>query len=153
MSRSLSPIGLLLVVLICVVLCGVAGAQSSMSVTEFGVGTAVEDRVLKGKSDSFAEGTTVWFWTNVVGGQEAEKIRHVWIRAGKETPIALYVGGPRWRTYSSKQLHPGSVGSWTVEARDEDGRVLAKQEFRCTPPDPSADATSDDGKKKPAAEE
>lgn len=146
MSRSRVPIGLLLAVAVCFAVGGAAGAQSAMSVAESGVGTAVEDRVLKGKAESFVEGTTVWFWTNVVGGQEGEKLRHVWIHAGKETSIALHIGGPRWRTYSSKTLHPGSVGPWIVEARDEGGRVLAKQEFRCTPPDPSEGQTSEDGK-------
>ena len=91
----------------------VSGAQepaSGLQVAEYGVGTSVEARELKGKATSFAEGASVVFWTNIVGGQAGDRIQHVWIHDGKETSIGLSIGGNRWRTYSKKRLHPGLVG-------------------------------------------
>jgi hypothetical protein len=114
----------------------VASAQSAdgPSVPDYGVGTGVENRALVGKADSFAEGTKVYFLTRVVNGQAGDRVHHVWMREGNEVlSIGLSVGGSHWRTYSNKTLHPGSVGSWRVEVRDADGKVLASQDFTCTP--------------------
>lgn len=107
-------------------------AESHLSVPESGVGSGIADRELEGEGDRFAEGTAVVFWTRVVGGQEGERIRHVWLREGQEViSIGLTLGGPQWRTYSRKTLHPGSAGNWTVEARDGEDRVIARAEFVC----------------------
>ncbi len=103
-----------------------------MSVTEYGVGTAVEDRRLVGGSDRFREGTRVAFWTRVLGGTSGQGIDHVWLRESVEAMrISLDVGGASWRTHSVKTLHQGAAGNWAVEARDEAGRVLARSEFIC----------------------
>ena len=105
---------------------------SGISVSESGVGTGVVDRELQGAGDSFAEGAEVWFWVRVVGAEAGDRIVHVWIREGQEVhSTELELGGSHWRTWSSKTLHPGSVGSWAVEARDVEGRVLAREDFRC----------------------
>jgi hypothetical protein len=76
----------------------------------------------------------VYYWTRVVGGSEGDRIRHVWLHGGEEVvSIGLNVGGSHWRTYSSKMLPAGSTGAWAVEARDENGRVLSREEFTCEP--------------------
>lgn len=104
----------------------------TLSVPEYGVGTDVVDHELQGKSDRFEEGAKVVFWTRVVGGEEGDRIRHVWIHDGEEVlSIGLALGGPHWRTYSRKTLHAGSAGPWRVEARDADGHVLAAVDFTC----------------------
>jgi hypothetical protein len=101
-------------------------------VSEHGVGTAVEDRDLEGRKATFAEGERAFFWTLVEGGEAGDRITHVWLREGEEMlSVGLAIGGPRWRTWSNKTLHPGSAGSWAVEARDTEGRVLARDEFTC----------------------
>jgi transcriptional regulator with XRE-family HTH domain len=105
-----------------------------LSVTDYGVGTAVENRHLVGKSDRFTEGTQVWFWTRVQGGTRGHRIEHVWFREGVEAMrISLQIGGPSWRTFSTKTLQAGVAGDWAVEARDDAGRVLARSEFVCVP--------------------
>ena len=43
----------------------------------------------------------------------------------------LAIGGSHWRTYSRKALHQGLTGTWTVEARDAEGNVLASSTFTC----------------------
>ena len=105
-----------------------------MSIDEYGVGTAVKKRRLVGESDRFAAGTKVWFWTRVEGGKTGDRIEHVWLEGGKPTArIPLRIGGSSWRTYSAKTLRAGSSGAWAVEARDAEGRVLARREFACVP--------------------
>jgi cytoskeletal protein RodZ len=107
-------------------------APEALSVPEYGVGTAVENRQLVGSGERFAEGTKVWFWNRVRGGTSGQKIHHVWLREGvEEVRIPLKLGGSHWRTQSSKTLWPESAGKWAVEARDESGRVLARREFVC----------------------
>jgi len=109
-------------------------APSTLSVPEYGVGTAVENRQLVGHSGRYPEGTQVWFWTRVQGGTRGDTIDHVWLREGVEaTRVSLKIGGSSWRTYSHKTLHAGVAGDWVVEARDDAGRVLARSEFVCVP--------------------
>jgi len=108
--------------------------RTALNIPEHGVGTAVADRQLVGESDRFREGERVWFWTRVSGGVSGETIDHVWMREGVESArVSLTLGGPQWRTHSAKKLWPGSAGSWTVEARDENGEVLASRRFVCVP--------------------
>lgn len=107
---------------------------SRLSIREHGVGRGVVGHDLAGEAEQFAEGERVWFWTRVEGGSTGAWIDHVWIRDGDEAlRVPLQLGGSSWRTRSYKDLNPGSEGNWAVEARDEAGRVLARQEFRCSP--------------------
>jgi len=111
-----------------------AQEQQGMKVTESGVGSGVVDRELQGRAESFPEESEVWFWTRVEGGNEGDYLVHVWLRNGEE--VHRYeprVGGAHWRTWSSKTMYAGSAGDWIVEARSEDGLVLARETFRCTP--------------------
>jgi hypothetical protein len=106
-----------------------------LAVPDSGVGSEVVDRELEGEADRFEEGGQVVFWTRVVGGAEGQRILHAWRREGdEEISIGLTVGGPHWRTFSRKTMHRGSAGKWTVEARDTEGRVLARAEFECVVP-------------------
>jgi cytoskeletal protein RodZ len=97
-------------------------------IREHGVGTDVVDHRLVGASDRFEAGTQVWFWTRVEDGEPGSRIVHVWIHDGREVErIALRVGSRNWRTQSAKRIY--EPGTWTVEARTEDGRVLARDEL------------------------
>jgi hypothetical protein len=101
-------------------------------VEDHGVGSAIVDRNLEERKDTFVEGERAVFWTLVEGGDAGDRVAHVWLRDGEEMlSVGLAVGGPHWRTWSNKTLHPGSAGSWAVEARDPEGRVLARDEFTC----------------------
>jgi len=121
-----------------------AAQQSSLSIDDYGVGTDVVDRELKGKSDQFEEGTRVVFLTRVIGGVEGDRIRHVWFREKEEVvSIGLTLGGSHWRTFSRKTMHAGSAGAWVVEARDAEDRVLARAEFTCVPAGSGASQAQD----------
>jgi len=108
--------------------------EGGLTVTEYGVGTAVVERQLEGEGGSFPEGGMVYFLTRVVGGQSGDMIQHVWIHDGEErVKIDLSIGGSHWRTFSEKTLHTGMTGEWSVEARDMAGNVLATSTFVCEP--------------------
>lgn len=111
-----------------------AQEDDTLTVAEYALGTGVdEERNPVGRAETFAEGQQVWFWTRVVGGSEGQRIRHVWIKDGEvATTIGLTLGGPHWRTWSNKRMHPGSAGNWRAEVQDEGGKVLASAEFVCT---------------------
>jgi cytoskeletal protein RodZ len=111
----------------------VAGAPRLL-VTRSGVGTDVVNQQLVGRSDTFAVGTRVAFWTQVTGGRPGDTVRHVWSHHGKAAgAVDLPVRGSSWRTQSRRLLAAGAEGDWVVEARDPEGRVLARHEFRCAP--------------------
>jgi len=106
-----------------------------LTVPEFGVGRRIVKRRLEGQDERFAEWDVVWFSTRVLGGKPGEPIRHVWLHEGRvQQSIELGLGGPDWRTQSSKTL--GKTGQWAVEARDREGGVLARATFTCVPAGP-----------------
>jgi hypothetical protein len=58
----------------------------------------------------------------------------VWERDGAEVArVPFYVGGARWRVYSSKQLDPEWTGEWSVTVVDESGRELHQEGFSYVP--------------------
>jgi len=107
-------------------------AVGELEVSHSGVGTGVENNRLVGRSDQFEEGSSVAFWTRVLGGRPGDVIHHVWLHEGQPVTLAeLTLGGSHWRTHSRRLLDPGLTGRWVVEARHPDGEVLAHQEFLC----------------------
>ena len=114
---------------------GNAMLPSGLVIPHLGVGTGVVNHQLIGEAERFAEGTQVWFWNWVEGATSGQTIHHVWLHEGREMlSVPLRLGGVRWRTQSNKNLHLGTTGHWAVEARDEAGRVLARQDFQCFSP-------------------
>jgi cytoskeletal protein RodZ len=104
----------------------------TLSIPEHGVGTSVRQRALVGESSTFETGTQVVFWTRVLGGESGRVVRHVWSHEGEVArSIELPIGAAHWRTYSKHTVRQS--GRWAVEAKDEDGNVLASRSFVATP--------------------
>ncbi|HEV8201271.1 MAG TPA: DUF2914 domain-containing protein [Candidatus Polarisedimenticolia bacterium] len=109
-----------------------SSTSSSLQVAESGVGLRIVGTRLEGEGDRFTAGQRVTFATRILGGASGDHIRHVWLRDGKvEQSIRLRIGGASWRTWSTKTL--GRPGAWTVEARDEQDRVLAHADLTVAP--------------------
>jgi hypothetical protein len=71
----------------------------------------------------------VFFFTDLRRLQD-QIITHRWEHNGQVmAEVKFKVGGPRWRVYSSKNLLPGWVGSWTVVVTDESGGLLNSSSF------------------------
>jgi hypothetical protein len=91
--------------------------------------TSVADRAPVGAADRFPAAVGRLFCFSEV--REAEgKVVHVWIRGDREVfSIELRANGPRWRTWSEKQILPEWTGPWRVEVRTTGGAVLAVASF------------------------
>ena len=106
--------------------------SADLTVTEFGVGRRIVNFELDGASDHFTEGDRVSFASRVLGGRRGNVIRHVWIYEGRaQQTMTLRLGGTDYRTHTNKTV--GKAGAWTVEARDDKGRVLARTDFTVEP--------------------
>ncbi len=83
--------------------------------------------------DSFKLYSQGYFYTEFKDIGEEKTIYHNWYfleENGEKTLMAsvpLKISGPRWRTWSSKNLFLS--GKWSVEVVDEDEMVLSKKEF------------------------
>ena len=105
---------------------------TTISVSESALGTGVVSHVVTGRGNRFSEGERVLFLTRVVAAEPGDVIHHYWLHEGRAVMRAnLRIGGPHWRTFSRYTLPKGSSGTWVVEARDDTGRVLAREEFLC----------------------
>ena len=103
-----------------------------LTVSEFDIGTEVAEARLAGGPHRFEEGSVLWFRASVLGGRPGDTIRHVWRHGARPVAVApIDLHGETWSTESRLQLLPGSIGDWTVEARDPVGRVLARVRFTC----------------------
>lgn len=105
---------------------------NAITVSESALGTGVVNHTLTGRGNRFSEGERVAFWTRVLAAKPGDVIHHYWFHEGRTVMRAdLAIGGSHWRTFSRFTLPEGSSGTWVVEARDETGRVLAREEFLC----------------------
>jgi len=83
--------------------------------------------------DTFKLYSQGYFYTEFRDIGEQKTIYHNWYlleEDGEKTLMAsvlLKISGPRWRTWSRKNLFLS--GKWSVEAVDEGGKVLFQKEF------------------------
>jgi hypothetical protein len=90
----------------------------------------VQDREPVGESDSFpADIGKIWCWSKIADGK-GTTIQHVYYYGDeKKAAVALSIGSPLWRTYSSKKILPDWTGTWRVDIVAEDGAVLKSLDF------------------------
>ena len=105
-----------------------------VEVTQAVVATDVQDREPMGVDTTFvADVGTVYFYTVFEGDFGEMQVEHVWMRDGEEIArVPLTVRGPRWRTWSSKEILPTWTGSWTVMVVDSAGNEHASVDFTVT---------------------
>lgn len=116
-------------VFVCLMMAGAVAADDH-GVARAQFTTAVEDREPK---DAITELSTehdrVIFFTEY-RDMEGSTLTHRWMHDGEEiATVSSDVGGPRWRTWSSKRLLADWTGSWTVEIVDEEGEVIDSRSF------------------------
>ncbi len=96
--------------------------------------------------DSLTEVTndqrTITFFTEL-RNMSGESVSHRWEHNGQVmAEVPFRVGGPRWRIWSTKNLHEFWLGKWTVSVVAEDGSVLATKSFRYTALEPAPAAAN-----------
>jgi hypothetical protein len=80
-----------------------------------------------------ADHDRVFFFTEL-SGMDGQTATHRWEFGGEVVAeVPFDVGGQRWRVYSSKQLQPGWVGTWTVTVVDAAGRELSRSQLDFLP--------------------
>lgn len=92
--------------------------------------TAISDRE---PTDAVTELSTdrdrVIFFTEY-RDMEGSTLTHRWMHDGEEmATVSSDIGGPRWRTWSSKRLMADWTGTWTVEIVNEEGEVIDSRSF------------------------
>lgn len=107
------------------------GSDSAIQVARAAVATDVQNREPVGVAQSFpATVGTVYFFTTLEGDFGEARVEHVWLRDGEEVArVPLDVRGPRWRTWSTKQIPSDWVGDWTAQLVGAEGTVLDSVDF------------------------
>jgi len=84
-------------------------------------------------------------FTRILGAKGEITVTHVWFLEGKQIALVpLKVGSPNWRTWSSKQISPEWVGTWKVEVRDPEDKVIHTLEFNTYKPGSADDKPTED---------
>lgn len=111
-----------------------AAEAPAFEVTRTAVATDVQDREPVEADTTFtADVGTIYFHTVFEGDFDEARVEHVWIHEGEEIArVPLTVQGPRWRTWSSKEILPDWTGSWTVQVVGPDGTEHAAETFTVT---------------------
>jgi hypothetical protein len=94
--------------------------------------TGIEDREPIGSVEDFNIEVVerVYLFTEILGAGENTEIKHVWYFSGKKMlEISMLVNGPRWRTWSYKNIYADMTGEWRAEVEDDNGNVLASLPF------------------------
>ncbi len=107
---------------------GMAAATGTVSRAQFT--SAIENREPVDELEAVENDLrTVYFFTELkdMDGQTAV---HRWSYNGQVmAEVSFPVGGARWRVYSSKNLLPEWVGTWTVDVLNANGDVVESRSF------------------------
>jgi hypothetical protein len=91
----------------------------------------VVDREPVGVSDTFpASADTVYCFLDAADVARDTEVAFAWSHEGEEVALVtlLLKAGPRWRTFSSKQI-AGRTGAWSVALRDAQGETIQTIDF------------------------
>lgn len=121
--------------------------------------TAVVEREPADALESLTNDHVEIFFFTELRELQGQTVTHRWQYRGEvvaEVPFAI--GGPRWRTHSSKKLDPAALGEWTVAVVDGSGHVLQTRSFQyreagASEPQQAAPADSEPTAVPPAAPE
>ena len=104
---------------------------AELEVVRDAVATGISDREPIDEGAVFSPALErIYYFTEIQSQRPSTEITHVWYYGDREMArVTLPVDGPRWRTWSSKQILPEWTGQWMVEAVTSDGTVVASQTF------------------------
>ncbi|MBD3347773.1 MAG: DUF2914 domain-containing protein [Candidatus Eisenbacteria bacterium] len=77
----------------------------------------------------------LWCFSEIGGPARRDTVLHVWYWGEREmASVALEVKGPRWRTWSTKQILDEWSGEWRVDITDHAGNLLSSLGFSVEQP-------------------
>ena len=107
--------------------------KNSPSVTRFVLARSVVDREPSGSIDSITtdtKGVAVIYSFSEVVDMGGRTLYYQWLHDSEAVAkVKVGVGKDSWRSYSSKYINRHMSGSWRVELRTENGRLLASASF------------------------
>ncbi|MGB6128661.1 MAG: DUF2914 domain-containing protein [Psychrilyobacter sp.] len=112
---------------------GKINGEKSISLTRAILTNEIAEKEPVKIMDTFKLYSQGYFYTEFRDIGEEKILYHNWYlleENGEKTLMAsvpLKISGPRWRTWSRKNLFLS--GKWSVEAVDESGKVLFQKEF------------------------
>jgi len=120
-----------------IVLCLLLGVSTSFAaeVNPGVVCSAIVDRACDGIATEFpADVGKVYAHTRILGIEGGGSVTHRWMFKDKVmAETKLNIGGPDWRTWSSKNIDPFWSGDWKVEiVNNSDSAVMDILEFKIT---------------------
>ena len=110
-------------------------AEASPLTADIKLGTGIENREAVGVQPTLPAGSEqIAGWTRIEGASEPTTVTHVWLHEGREMDrIDLDVTSSSYRTWSRKSVG-GLTGTWTLEVRDAQGRLVGKGSVVVSPP-------------------
>lgn len=104
-------------------------ALAEMFVSRAEICTGIENREPVGGADSFTDVDRLYLFSEIKDAGENSRIKHVWYFGDTEVlEVELTVKGPRWRTWSNKNIHD-MKGAWRVDIVDSAANVLRSVPF------------------------
>jgi hypothetical protein len=77
----------------------------------------------------------LWCFSEIGGPARSDTVFHIWYWGEREMArVPLEVRGPRWRTWSTKQILDEWSGEWHVDVTDRAGVVLSRLGFSLEQP-------------------
>jgi hypothetical protein len=96
------------------------------SVARWAFTSAIQEREpVDQLSETTPENGTVYFFTELKD-LDGQTVKHRWLYQGQVVAeVAFNVAGSRWRVWSSKNLPPDQLGTWTVDVVNGGDKVIA----------------------------
>ena len=131
MKKLMVVLSLLVVMMI--ILPGISSAE--VAVEAAAIATGVEDHAPVGVGDAFDYTTEkLYCYSKITGGEAGDYVEHRWyFKDTLMATVSLTLGGPNWRTHSSKRIIRIWEGEWRVDIVHA-GEVLKSLAFTITAP-------------------
>lgn len=110
---------------ILIIVAGKPAFAEEMRVSRTAFCAAIVDREPVQVNTFNQETDQLYFFSEIIGATDNTSLSHRWYHNDRLVlDVELTVNGPRWRTWSVKNLYGNHKGSWRVEIVDIQGREL-----------------------------
>ncbi len=119
-----------LLVFIAVLLIG-SQAYAQTKVSRIVMTTGIENKEpIDNVSTAKGEMQDIYCFTEIQTDEYPTEVTHIWIHGKNiEAEVRLFVGSPKWRTYSSKTIPSEKTGEWKVEIYAKSGQLIDSVDF------------------------
>ncbi|QAR33012.1 DUF2914 domain-containing protein [Geovibrio thiophilus] len=107
-------------------------AHAQTKVSRIVVTTGIENKEPADNVSTVGGGMQdIYCFTEIQTDEYPTEITHIWIHEKNiEAEVKLFIGSPKWRTYSSKTISPDKTGEWKVEIYAQSGQLIDSVDFK-----------------------